>query len=158
MAGLRNKMWEVETVDDQGNEGLHIVMKKTQEEALAWVHQRAPQDKVVDVKTVLGIELAEIRGERGEMCYYRRYTERVPMQRVIMDLVRDTNLELQKVDQEPEQGFETGAWELALLACRAQLVRSDGSVDRGLKRIGQRSFSKWVDAVERAIEQENPER
>ena len=36
-------------------------------------------------------------------------------------------------------------------------MRTDGSVAKGMKRIGTRSFSKWVDAVERAIEQENPE-
>ena len=64
-------MWAVETVDDGGNEGLHIVMKKTKEEVLAWVKNRAPQDTVVAVDTVLGMELVEIRGERGEMAYFK---------------------------------------------------------------------------------------
>lgn len=70
-------MWEIETVDGDGNEGLHIVMKKTKEEATAWVRKRAPHDEIVSVETILGIELAEIRGERGQMAYYRRYVEKV---------------------------------------------------------------------------------
>lgn len=76
MSGPRNKLWNIETVDDQGNEGVHLVMKKTEAEAREWVAKRAPQDRIVEVETVIGIELAEIRGERGEMCYFKRYKER----------------------------------------------------------------------------------
>lgn len=66
--------------------------------------------------------------------------------------------DLEQTSGEPERNFETGACELAEVACKAQLVRSDGSVENGLKRIGTRSFEKWVDAVEIVLERENPER
>jgi hypothetical protein len=52
--------------------------------------------------------------------------------------------------------WEGGAWQLAERICKEQLVRTDGSVEAGMKRIGTRSFDKWIADVERAIEQENP--
>jgi hypothetical protein len=52
--------------------------------------------------------------------------------------------------------WETGAWELAERTCEAQLIRTDGTVEAGMARIGTRSFKKWVAEVEKALELENP--
>jgi hypothetical protein len=49
-----------------------------------------------------------------------------------------------------------GAWQLAEKTCEAQLVRTDGSLEEGMKRLGSERFSKWVDRVEHAIESCNP--
>lgn len=76
---------------------------------------------------------------------------------LVKTIMERTLSELEKVDGEPEPSFETGAWEIAEVVCRMQLIRSDGSIAKGLQRIGTRSFNNWVDVVEKAIEQENPE-
>lgn len=56
-----------------------------------------------------------------------------------------------------DRNWKAGAVLEAEAVCQEQLVRIYGSLEAGMKDIGYRSFVKWMNRVEAAIESENPE-
>jgi hypothetical protein len=48
------------------------------------------------------------------------------------------------------------AWDVAEEACKKWLEKIDGSVEAGMRRIGEERFQRWVGRVEHALETINP--
>jgi hypothetical protein len=48
------------------------------------------------------------------------------------------------------------AWDIAEEACKKRLEKTDGSIEAGMRRVGEERFESWVLNVEEALESVNP--
>lgn len=76
MSGPRNKLWQAETIDDCGHESSTFLLARTREEALKKLQEMGELGtkwnyELVSLDTCLACSFAEVRGERGEIYYYR---------------------------------------------------------------------------------------
>ncbi len=81
MSGPRNKLWHAETIDGCGHESSIFLLAKTEEQAREQLTKMGELGgsygcEIVSLTTCLACSFAEVRGERGEIFYYR--THKVP--------------------------------------------------------------------------------
>jgi len=75
----RNKLWAIETLDAFGREGVDLVLARTDEEArekAKKMYHRSCTCEITSCESILGMSLAEVRGQLGETCYFETYRER----------------------------------------------------------------------------------